>query len=79
VDVGFKPTGTEVEMRYMQSWEIEDICFEQGHASGLAEGKEEIILNMKKKGYTIEQIADVTGKSPEEITAIIEKQESALV
>jgi hypothetical protein len=42
VDVGFKPTGTEVEMRYMQSWEIEDIRFEQGvaqgHASGLAEG-----------------------------------------
>jgi hypothetical protein len=32
-----------------------------------------------KKGYTIEQIADVTEKSPEEIIAIIEKQEPTLV
>jgi hypothetical protein len=63
----------------MQSWEIEDICFEQGHASGLMEGKAEIILNMNKKGYTIEQIADVTEKSPEEIIDIIEKHGAALV
>jgi hypothetical protein len=34
---------------------------------------------MNKKGYTIEQIADVTEKSPEEIIDIIEKQGAALV
>jgi predicted transposase/invertase (TIGR01784 family) len=66
---------TQKGVRYMQSWEIEDICFEKGHA----EGKAEIILNMNKKGYTIEQIADVTEKSPEEIIDIIEKQGAALV
>jgi hypothetical protein len=66
---------TQKGVRYMQSWEIENICFEKGHA----EGKAEIILNMNKKGYTIEQIADVTEKSPEEIIDIIEKQGAALV
>jgi hypothetical protein len=53
--------------------------FERGEAKGEARGKAEVILNMNKKGYTIEQIADVTEKSPEEIAAIIEKQEPALV
>jgi hypothetical protein len=61
VDVGFKPTGTEVEMSYMQSWEIEDICFEQGHASGLAEGltqgkSQAIILLLQNIGRTSEEL-----------------------
>ena len=34
---------------------------------------EKIILNMYKKGYTLEQIADVTEKSIEEVKAIIQK------
>lgn len=39
----------------------------------------EIIFNMYKKGYTLEQIADVVEKSVEEIQAVIEKRELALV
>jgi hypothetical protein len=66
---------SEKGVRYMQSWEIEKICFEKGEARNEAK----VILNMNKKGYTIEEIADVTEKSPEEIAAIIEKQEPALV
>ena len=38
----------------------------------------EIIINMYKKGYTVEQIADVAEKGIEEIKAIIEKREPAL-
>lgn len=38
----------------------------------------EIIINMYRKGYTLEQIADVAEKSVEEIQAVIEKRESVL-
>ena len=38
----------------------------------------EIIINMHKKGYTLEQIADVADKSVEEIKSIIEKREPVL-
>jgi hypothetical protein len=34
---------------------------------------------MNKKGYTIEQIADVTDKDVEEVKAILENREPALV
>ena len=40
---------------------------------GEAKKEAKIILNMHKKGYTLEQIADVTDKSAKEIEAIIEK------
>jgi hypothetical protein len=46
---------------------------------GKAEGEAKIIINMSKKGFTIEQIADVTDKSSEEVKAIIEKREPVLV
>ena len=36
--------------------------------------KAEIIMNMYKKGYTLEQIADVTEKSIHEIEEIIKKE-----
>lgn len=36
--------------------------------------KAEIILNMFKKGYTLEQIADVTEKSIFEIEKIVKKE-----
>lgn len=36
--------------------------------------KAEIILNMLKKGYTLEQIADVTEKSISEIEKIVKKE-----
>ncbi len=38
----------------------------------------EIIINMYRKGYTLEQIADVAEKSVEEIQAVIDKRESVL-
>ena len=40
--------------------------------------KAEIIMNMYKKGYTLEQIAEVTEKSVSEIEKIV-KEESVLV
>ncbi|MGN0484753.1 MAG: hypothetical protein ACI4HI_14485 [Lachnospiraceae bacterium] len=42
------------------------------------DAKAEIIVNMYKKGYTLEQIADVTEKSVDEVKAIIEKKETVL-
>ena len=38
------------------------------------DAKAEIILNMFKKGYTLEQIADVTEKSISEIEKIVKKE-----
>lgn len=38
----------------------------------------EFIMNMYKKGYTLEQIADVEEKSIEEIRTIIENREPIL-
>ena len=32
------------------------------------------IISMNEKGYTIEQIADVTEKSREEVEAVLEKE-----
>jgi predicted transposase YdaD len=64
----------------MQQKDVSVMCnlsegvFERGEARG----KAEVILNMNKKGYTIEQIADVTEKDVEEVKAIIEKYESVL-
>lgn len=43
------------------------------------EANAKIIMNMYKKGYTLEQIADVVEKSIEEIKSIIEKREPVLV
>ena len=40
------------------------------------DAKAEIILNMFKKGYTLEQIADVTEKSISEIEKIVKKERS---
>lgn len=42
------------------------------------QGKAEMILNMYKNGYTLQQIADVAEKSVEEIKAVIEKREPVL-
>ena len=41
--------------------------------------KAEIILNMFKKGYTLEQIADVAETGVDEVEAIIKKKEPAMV
>lgn len=47
----------------------------QGRAIGEAQGEAKLILNLHKKGYTAEQIADMTDKSMEEIMAILEQRE----
>ena len=45
----------------------------RGRAIGESIGAANIILIMYKKGFTVEQIADATDKSPESISDIIEK------
>ena len=43
----------------------------EGEKIGEARGKSEVILKMHKKGYSLEQIMDVTEMSEAEIKAII--------
>ncbi len=45
---------------------------------GRAEIEEKIILNMHKKGYTSEQIAEIVEKSVREVEAVIQKREPVL-
>ena len=40
---------------------------------------EKIILNMYRKGYTLDQIADVVETSVEVVEAVIKKKEPAMV
>jgi len=42
------------------------------------ETNEKIILNMYKKGYTLDQIADVVEKNVDVVEAIIKKKEPAM-
>ena len=51
---------------------------EKGRTEGRAEGEVRFILNMYRKGYSLEQIADVAGKSKEEVDAIIKGRELVL-
>lgn len=46
----------------------------RGEAIGQAKGEARIIINMHKKGFTIEQIAAVTEKAIEDVKAIIEEE-----
>lgn len=46
-----------------------------GEARGEARGKAEIIINMYKKGISLEKIAEIAEKSIEEVKAIIEGKE----
>ena len=66
----------KTEVKYMQSWEEKILIKQEGIAEGRLEGKSEeradIILKMHKKGYSLEQIMDVTEMSEAEIKAIIE-------
>ena len=45
---------------------------------GGAEREEKIILNMHRKGYTLEQIAECVEKTIEEVEAVIRKREPVL-
>lgn len=51
---------------------------EEGRTEGEAIGEARIILRMYQKGYSPEQIAEITEKSREEIIAIIEKNNLVL-
>lgn len=51
---------------------------EDGIAKGRADMAIQVILNMHKKGFSIDQIAEVTDKNTEEVTAIIEGREPVL-
>lgn len=51
---------------------------EKGKAEGRAEGQEIMILNMHRKGYTLEQIAECAEKTVDEVEAIIAKREPIL-
>ena len=52
--------------------------WEDGREEGRAEVYSEFILKMHNKGYTIEEISDVTEKKEEEIQDIINRQETKL-
>ena len=50
----------------------------KGMEKGIAKGEEKLILNMHKKGYTSEQIAEIAEKSVIEVEAIIREAELVL-
>jgi predicted transposase/invertase (TIGR01784 family) len=43
---------------------------EEGRAEGITEGRADVARNLKKKGMSISDIADVTGLTEEEIKAL---------
>jgi len=49
-------------------------AWEQGLELGGKQREIKFIISMNEKGYTIEQIADVTEKSREEVEAVLEKE-----
>jgi predicted transposase/invertase (TIGR01784 family) len=51
-------------VRYMQSWEIEDICFEKGVAQGVAQGKQDAILDL----------LDIFGEIPSDLETVIREE-----
>ena len=61
----------EVNIMCNLSEGVEEMGYAKGEAAGRVEGKIEFILNMHKKGYSLEQIMDVTDMSEAEIKAII--------
>lgn len=50
----------------------------RGKAIGEARGEAKVILGMYRKGYSLEQIADVAEKSVEEVRGIVEKRDTVL-
>ncbi len=46
---------------------------------GRTEAEAKVILNMHRKGYSSEQIAEIVEKSVEEVEAVIEKRKPVLV
>lgn len=52
---------------------------EQGMERGLKQGDIKYILRMHKNGYPLSKIAQIADKTLEEVQAVIEKEESALI
>lgn len=46
---------------------------------GIAIGEAKLMRNMYKKGYSLEQIAEVAEKSMEEVKGVIESKEPVMV
>ena len=52
---------------------------EEGIAIGVEKEKTRIIFQMDKKGFSVEQIAEVTGKTKEEVETVLSGKELTLV
>lgn len=61
------------------STEIEERATERATKKATEKTSEKFILNMYKKGYTLDQIADVAETGVDEVEAIIKKKEPAMV
>ncbi|WP_330378759.1 hypothetical protein [Roseburia faecis] len=57
---------------------IEERATERATKKATEKTSEKFILNMYKKGYTLDQIADVAGTGVDEVEAIIKKKEPAM-
>ena len=57
---------------------IEERATERATKKATEKTSEKFILNMYKKGYTLDQIADVAETGVDEVEAIIKKRESAM-
>lgn len=58
---------------------IEERATERATKKATEKTSEKFILNMYKKGYTLDQIADVAETGVDEVEAIIKKKEPAMV
>ena len=63
----------EVNIMCNLSDAVEEKGIEKGIQQGIEQGIEQIILNMQKKGFDLKNISIATGKSKDEIRAILEK------
>ena len=50
---------------------VEEMGYAKGEAAGRVEGKIEFILNMHKKGYSLDQIVEITNLDVSAVKAII--------
>lgn len=71
--------GKEANIMCNLSELIEEEALERGIGIDEARGEARLILNLHRKGYTAEQIVDMTDKPMEEVKAIIEKKQALLV
>lgn len=58
---------------------IEERATERATKKAIEKTSEKFIMNMYKKGYTLDQIADVAETGVDEVEAIIKKKEPAMV